>query len=183
MGKGGRGVQGSPPRVRGEVSRMLHFLIRPRITPACAGRSRSMAHLRLLPRDHPRVCGEKTRILGKLIPLLGSPPRVRGEVIIKFGIPGYMRITPACAGRSTPVNPWPAAARITPACAGRRSKQAKSTDICRDHPRVCGEKSHAGGREADDRGSPPRVRGEAGGNRQQDWRGGITPACAGRSPG
>ena len=51
---------GSPPRVRGEDFNDCRKSIRYGITPACAGRRRSIKVRRLSTSDHPRVCGEKT---------------------------------------------------------------------------------------------------------------------------
>ena len=52
---------GSPPRMRGKVIPCLLSLNHERITPAYAGKSiASWSHI-LLHRDHPRVCGEKTK--------------------------------------------------------------------------------------------------------------------------
>ena len=92
---------GSPPRVRGKA--VLY------------------AGLQGGPQDHPRVCGEKLAcgILGVLNP--GSPPRVRGKGLLAADAVADLRITPACAGKST--------------------NSELSSDCLRDHPRVCGEKT------------------------------------------
>ena len=72
---------GSPPRVRGKDSLTYPSLGSIRITPACAGK-RSLAVIPPgIARDHPRVCGEKDRVLRERGPLVGSPPRVRGKVL------------------------------------------------------------------------------------------------------
>ena len=71
-------------------------------------------------RDHPRVCGEKTSVYDALTWLLGSPPRVRGKVPTMSILNPFLRITPACAGKSTMLE------------IGDRPFY--------DHPRVCGEK-------------------------------------------
>ena len=52
---------GSPPRVRGKDNNDWRLWFADGITPACAGKSlTSWKDLQLL-RDHPRVCGEKTK--------------------------------------------------------------------------------------------------------------------------
>ena len=52
---------GSPPRMRGkEVSKRLNSTKR-RITPAYAGKRVSIRQAVVNSRDHPRVCGEKTK--------------------------------------------------------------------------------------------------------------------------
>ena len=91
----------------------------------------------------------------------GSPPRVRGKVILGLQKETALRITPACAGKS----------RGQRRCLGKRQ----------DHPRVCGEKNACGCESSILSGLPPRVRGK--GQREpivcQLHR--ITPACAGKS--
>ena len=50
-----------------------------RITPAYAGRSKITADFPVYLRDHPRLCGEKAKLLPVLLRLPGSPPPMRGE--------------------------------------------------------------------------------------------------------
>ena len=50
---------GSPPPMRGKVSRLNPRAIAPRITPAHAGKSPLMGTSKLITQDHPRPCGEK----------------------------------------------------------------------------------------------------------------------------
>ena len=107
------------------------------------------------------MCGEKERGAVAVVPVLGSPPRVRGEA----------------DGAAHPLT----VTGITPACAGRRPAACRKSGCGRDHPRVCGEKAHVVVALDHDIGSPPRVRGEARclGNAVVPQQ--ITPACAGRS--
>ena len=91
---------GSPPRVRGKV--------------------KLQSTLRLERRDHPRVCGEKARSICRPLCKMGSPPRMRGKVSVHSAFSPFVRITPACAGKS------------------RRLSHCRSQFW--DHPRVCGEK-------------------------------------------
>ena len=91
--------QGSPPRMRGKGNAPLRVLPDPRITPACAGK-----RLRFLPaclhrQDHPRVCGEKSLLLGSSGSMGGSPPHMRGKVEGTLQALSNMRITPADAGK------------------------------------------------------------------------------------
>ncbi len=71
--------------------------------------------------------------------------------------------------------------RITPACAGKTSRQSATVCSAADHPRVCGE-NHSGmisyGLK---RGSPPRVRGKQTVNTGTAAAPRITPACAGKT--
>ena len=131
------------------------------ITPACAGK-RDKAGLPFVPvRDHPRVCGEKSGRVRPWRKHKGSPPRVRGKGV-----------------RSTCI---PALTRITPACAGKRRNAIPRAAFFRDHPRVCGEKTHQPAFQVHLLGSPPRVRGKEMEEKDVKLYGGITPACAGKS--
>ena len=91
------------------------------ITPACAGKSSTALEMTGVIWDHPRVCGEKAAMMVLAMRSSGSPPRVRGKDPL--------------AGDA------PRLAGITPACAGKRGSTSPTARGCRDHPRVCGEKS------------------------------------------
>ena len=54
-------AQGSPPRMRGKASAPRLVPPPSRITPAYAGKSSVLVSVTLLAKDHPRVCGEKTK--------------------------------------------------------------------------------------------------------------------------
>ena len=113
-------TSGSPPRVRGKENLVQIAAALLRITPACAGKRIHIMRISLSLRDHPRVCGEKAYSSATGRSSTGSPPRVRGKEVIHLLLILYLRITPACAGKSVFllyvfVDVW-------------------------DHPRVCGEK-------------------------------------------
>ena len=114
-------AKGSPPRMRGKEVITMTTRQETRITPAYAGKSTLAGLLHITLRDHPRVCGEKLQIRCPADLHPGSPPRMRGKVFgLVSSIPG-LGITPAYAGKSTPMSHcifsfW-------------------------DHPRVCGEKT------------------------------------------
>ena len=135
----------------------------PGITPAYAGKRRCPRFRPGKIRDHPRVCGEKVSSTSPIKCLKGSPPRVRGkgqaacEIVVELG--------------------------ITPAYAGKRSYGCGTEQCGRDHPRVCGEKFRFILLSLLSSGSPPRVRGKAGGCRTAAASSGITPAYAGKSAG
>ena len=132
----------------------------PRITPACAGKSRPPVCANCNTWDHPRVCGEKNCGSKLAFRTIGSPPRVRGK---------------AEAFKALLV-----AAGITPACAGKRMVLAVLDRSIRDHPRVCGEKCRGRSCWCFRLGSPPRVRGKVQKVRHSRFFAGITPACAGK---
>ena len=72
---------------------------------------------------------------------------------------------------------------ITPAYAGKRDLVISESGDIEDHPRVCGEKQSRQRCRMSRTGSPPRMRGKAQHHRPAVHRHGITPACAGKSPG
>ena len=154
---------GSPPRMRGKV----HFCFgSPHcvgITPAHAGKSLRLHQVFRHCRDHPRACGEKIRTNEQRSRTRGSPPRMRGKVLLYSLVPPRMRITPAHAGKSTLGNGLPR--------------------VSGDHPRACGEKPPFSTPSGTTIGSPPRMRGKGGAVRTDHVGLGITPAHAGKSTG
>ena len=70
---------GSPPRVRGKAQESFLILCHHGITPACAGKRTVTTKEAFQKQDHPRVCGEKALPASWRLPVLGSPPRVRGK--------------------------------------------------------------------------------------------------------
>ena len=71
--------------------------------------------------------------------------------------------------------------RITPACAGKTSTTRTLVDIYRDHPRVCGKNTSKLSNITLTAGSPPRVREKREElNMKINWSR-ITPACAGKT--
>ena len=78
-----RFTRGSPPPMRGKAQngskrRRVH-----RITPAYAGKSFDHSASFSSVRDHPRLCGEKFRIVVSTAFRSGSPPPMRGKVTPK----------------------------------------------------------------------------------------------------
>ena len=131
---------GSPPHVRGKGSTNGGSSWSQRITPACAGKRVEFYAERHKDQDHPRMCGEKTKPQRVAPPKLGSPPHVRGKV---------SQFVDGCACHG-----------ITPACAGKRGFRSNQPVYPRDHPRMCGEKTHKDMTTEDNMGSPPHVRGK-----------------------
>ena len=152
--------RGSPPRMRGKVLSPCRSGRFPGITPAYAGKSWIFAVSAFWLWDHPRVCGEKHEPARAQGLIMGSPPRMRGKVMLLPLLVVLPGITPAYAGKSCTVN------------SGYRTP--------RDHPRVCGEKYTCAALCARVLGSPPRMRGK--GVQPRDKRVGmrITPAYAGK---
>ena len=177
---------GSPPRMRGKVSSQAIEDFEEGITPAYAGKSGTVPRPDALNEDHPRACGEKQ--FSCIVPLgvLGSPPRMRGKGWAGSPWGSISGITPAHAGKSSPMlsvhflaGDHPRACgetheslcrshrnmgdrgRITPAHAGKRPPFPCPRALPWDHPRACGEKLHCSAHFPRTKGSPPRVRGKA----------------------
>ena len=71
-----------------------------RITPAGAGKTNFFLFERKKTGDHPRRCGENNMRLLMLSNLIGSPPQVRGKLIVSGATSVGHRITPAGAGKT-----------------------------------------------------------------------------------
>ena len=155
-----RSLPGSPPPMRGKAHRPPFGAPRAGITPAHAGKSCHSHKKRTAPKDHPRPCGEKFRLLQRLYPISGSPPPMRGKgrglrsVLVRFG--------------------------ITPAHAGKRICPLLAVYFATDHPRPCGEKLGAFLSALRGTGSPPPMRGKAAQLPSAPGFARITPAHAGK---
>ena len=90
-----------------------------RITPADAGKTVVFLFYTTMCRDHPRGCGENIVIVSRRVAALGSPPRMRGKLVLIAAF--YVRH------------------RITPADAGKTVGASESVFSDKDHPRGCGE--------------------------------------------
>ena len=157
---GAAGVaQGPSPRVRG--IRRQPSPAQPRLgsIPACAGNPRRADDVQPLSRVHPRVCGESIRASSMVPAAAGPSPRVRGIPVGERSSGHQGGSIPACAGN-------PVAFRY------RRGKGEV-------HPRVCGESVGVTGKDTEDRGPSPRVRGIQLWPALADEVGGSIPACAG----
>ena len=147
--------------MRGKLFLKTKCPIKTRITPACAGKTRSSDRKRATTTDHPRVCGENRAYCAGYASASGSPPRVRGKRLYLTKIVTERRITPACAGKTSPTY----ALKL----------------LMTDHPRVCGENMrHCRFIQRID-GSPPRVRGKPLSISLRSTGARITPACAGKT--
>ena len=189
--------------MRGKVAGVWNADLARRITPACAGKSKSKALSMMDTWDHPRMCGEKENFREPGRVRVRSPPRMRGKDSPENKEISGRGITPAYAGKS-----WNSLAlkcllmgspprmrgkadghrkarrrtRITPAYAGKRQPLPGWSKSERDHPRVCGEKMLCFSFLFTTIGSPPRMRGKVHRRRRQHAAPGITPAYAGKRP-
>ena len=71
-----------------------------RITPAYAGKRAICSDVGAIPRDHPRLCGEKAFYFFQCPFNQGSPPPMRGKAEIQLYNVRKIGITPAYAGKS-----------------------------------------------------------------------------------
>ena len=93
-------MAGSPPQVRGKQALAYEIDGKTRITPAGAGKTVVIRRRFALAWDHPRRCGENRAV--PLLPPLGagSPPQVRGKLVIHAECVLVQGITPAGAGKT-----------------------------------------------------------------------------------
>ena len=108
--------------MRGKAVRCTVGLYLLWITPAHAGKRDKPASSARACTDHPRTCGEKLQDFFKASYAWGSPPHMRGKVLLFQSALFVFGITPAHAGKSfiriiRELEEW-------------------------DHPRTCGEKFH-----------------------------------------
>ena len=95
----GNPVQGSPPRMRGKAILRSSPAQLVGITPAYAGKRSACSPPSPHSRDHPRVCGEKSKPKPGKDRRMGSPPRVRGKGARLRQDMERVGITPAYAGK------------------------------------------------------------------------------------
>ena len=146
--------------MRGKVKGLIFSVDTHRITPAHAGKRATPLYPVMDNWDHPRTCGEKFVLLLLQSCISGSPPHMRGKVIVP-----HWRFL---------VN------RITPAHAGKRLFILYHHYILWDHPRTCGEKVERHVRQQLKKGSPPHMRGKVPPPAVVVPLMGITPAHAGK---
>ena len=154
-------AMGSPPHARGRLVKPRGLPTCIRITPACAGKTKRSSRPCQRRADHPRMRGEDSRTAATSSSHIGSPPHARGRRPLRRRCPLPSRITPACAGKTTPADlspaPWT------------------------DHPRMRGEDSRGHVSQKTVGGSPPHARGRL--RFESSWGklDRITPACAGKT--
>ena len=86
--------------MRGKDKKYLAGYARTGITPAHAGKSPNVTWDTRPSEDHPRPCGEKNGIIGRVIYFKGSPPPMRGKELHHLVDLVVGGITPAHAGKS-----------------------------------------------------------------------------------
>ena len=156
-----RHIPGSPPLARGIPGVQKEKGGAERITPACAGNTKTELHKHWVRQDHPRLRGEYSLLSAACSFVWGSPPLARG-------IPRHDFIINALVG-------------ITPACAGNTDLRERISTVYKDHPRLRGEYVSTRPCQTVDRGSPPLARGILLSTAAFYDYYRITPACAGNT--
>ena len=153
---------GSPPRMRGKGIVLVCVGHVHGITPAYAGKSYRLLKVFVSkPGSPPAYAGKSSLLSIVLLPVQGSPPRMRGKDFWHYA-DNY-------------------ATGITPAYAGKSAQLEGASPLAQDHPRVCGEKRDFSRLPPFLQGSPPRMRGKGERKRRHSNPRGITPAYAGKS--
>ena len=133
-------VQGSSPRVWGQANYLFIRTVKGRIIPTRVGTRVTAEQFPNLAEDHPHACGDKFDFYKISACVIGSSPRVWGQVGMTEKIYNFVRIIPTRVGT-----------RDSPA------------DMCcnfEDHPHACGDKFHVNTLAMKPLGSSPRVWGQ-----------------------
>ena len=130
------------------------------ITPAGAGKTKSSSVKLFAHRDHPRRCGENYNTYSYRRIQRGSPPQVRGKLLLyrsshrmpvdhprrcgentraRLHQPPPMGSPPQVRGKPAEKTGQVYQMGITPAGAGKTCAAAISACLSQDHPRRCGE--------------------------------------------
>ena len=132
---------GSSPRVWGQVQDEFAQQERRRIIPTRVGTSILYGYFRKVERDHPHACGDKSACFKLAKSVVGSSPRVWGQVtkgLTKWITTG---IIPTRVGTSCACDIFPL--------------------FSKDHPHACGDKAVLTAMSSFSDGSSPRVWGQA----------------------
>ncbi len=132
---------GSSPRVWGQAQYKQCPRCKGRIIPTRVGTSFSVNQRRVKFQDHPHACGDKTHRKKGAVHFLGSSPRVWGQAR-----------KDNCGGVT---------AGIIPTRVGTRATEVSFCFAVKDHPHACGDKSVTSRNGLCERGSSPRVWGQA----------------------
>ena len=134
-------VKGSSPRVWGQESIRISENVYQRIIPTRVGTSIGSASFRGRREEHPHACGDKIAYILHAWSVMGSSPRVWGQVIPFSSVIPHVRIIPTRVGTSN-----------TGYSFGKHLQ---------DHPHACGDKYLVRLQNEKSRGSSPRVWGQA----------------------
>ena len=152
---------GSPPLARERRRDIINHLLRPRITPAYAGKTIPLIKDFVGGWDHPRLRGKDSTFSVINSITLGSPPLTRERLPRAIILIMWHRITPAHAGKTANINIF--------------------LFHVQDHPRSRGKDMLMAGHWQNLRGSPPLTRERHLAVSHLTTITGITPADAGKT--
>ncbi len=173
---------GSPPRVWGQPNETADIDVLLRFTPTCVGTTSTPPHRSLPGSVHPHVCGDNANERHTVYAMLGSPPRVWGQLqrLTVVRVP-VLAVHPHVCGDNhvqtyskllcggSPPRVWGQRRsrscvslflRFTPTCVGTTAAYARAALINAVHPHVCGDNGAQLFTSANQNGSPPRVWGQ-----------------------
>ena len=152
---------GSSPHARGTQLAALDLGAVARFIPACAGNANRACTGQTGATVHPRMRGERSKMMQSHSPSLGSSPHARGTLFGEFGFHFLYRFIPACAGN-----------------AAMKLIEAFPLPV---HPRMRGERSTVGSAGFSPGGSSPHARGTLSDNEKNRVIRRFIPACAGNA--
>ena len=174
--------RGSPPQVRGKLSNSSKTLLTNRITPAGAGKTSFSYHAMRRSRDHPRRCGENRTDCYDVRLRKGSPPQVRGKLLLMRKQGKQKWDHPRRCGENIDNLPLLLdAVGSPPQVRGKLSVSVNGFNLDGDHPRRCGENKRSTNSCRLVAGSPPQVRGKPAIQLHRFSAQRITPAGAGKT--
>ena len=132
---------GLSPRVRGNLSLLVRYVVHGGSIPACAGEPTASPWSRLAARVYPRVCGGTDKALAERSLHEGLSPRVRGNRCRRGRVTDVEGSIPACAGEPTCAPGTQGEGWVYPRVCGGTVHAPMSVLLCsegRVYPRVCG---------------------------------------------
>ena len=93
-------ANGSSPHTRGTPRPQMMQGTRRRFIPAYAGNAPRPVRQRRQTPVHPRIRGERARLVASVDWISGSSPHARGTLSLRHNAPGHDRFIPACAGNA-----------------------------------------------------------------------------------
>ena len=152
---------GSSPHARGTQLAALDLGAVARFIPACAGNANRACTGQTGATVHPRMRGERSKMMQSHSPSLGSSPHARGTLHIFTDNNLRIRFIPACAGNARCID----------------HKSARSAV----HPRMRGERDGLRAYHLPGDGSSPHARGTLEGALADTILDRFIPACAGNA--
>ena len=132
---------GSSPRVWGQEHQRTDRSLGKRIIPTRVGTRRLMLMGNIGEWDHPHACGDKSTSVIKALKILGSSPRVWGQVCYACRYTIQFRIIPTRVGTSTAIVITMISYWDHPHACGDKIPTLTYIFLTVDHPHACGDKT------------------------------------------